>query len=125
MLAVNMPPNDIDRRESRRKKIGVPIRYRSAQKPTRPHKTGTLYDISESGIGFYSHTQLGVADLLWVEIHLPEKKLLLEMKRNIVQCGSEYLARVVRSAKTISENRFLISCCFLSNTTSNDELKVH
>lgn len=114
-----------DRREGQRKKIDVTIRFYHANKPNQTHVAALLFDISESGISFFTQKKLEIADLLWIEINLPEQKLLLQIKHSIVQRGTDYLARVVRMKTIEPDAKYFISCCFLANTTSNDELKIY
>ncbi len=65
-----MPFNDIERRSEPRQIYYQPIEF-ALENPEGRLLTGTIFNLSKSGLGIYAHTPLKCGDVITIKNHIP------------------------------------------------------
>lgn len=86
-------------------------------------RLGTSANISETGILFSSTVLPKIASLLWMDMDLRTLKICKEIEKNAVVYRKGLLGRVVRLEEDPASDSYNVGVCFVTQDTSNQELK--
>lgn len=117
-------PHD-DRREYFRMDYRRPVKFRMIEdgEGDGAVRLGTTSNVSQTGILFSSSVLPKIASIVWMDMDLRTLKICKEIERRAVVYQKGLLGRVVRLEEDPLNNTYNIGVCFVTQDTSNQELK--
>jgi hypothetical protein len=86
-------------------------------------RLGTTSNVSETGVLFSSPILPKIASILWMDMDLRTLKICKEIEKRAVVYEKGLLGRVVRLEEDPATDTYNIGVCFVTQDTSNQELK--
>ena len=119
------PKSSPDRREYFRMDFRRPVKFRVIEdnEGEAEVRLGTTANISETGILFSSSVLPRIASIVWMDMDLRMLKLCKEIEKRAVVYQKGLLGRVVRLEEDTRTDSYKIGVCFVTQDTSNQELK--
>lgn len=114
-----------NRREYFRLDYRRPVKFRVIEDSPESGEVrlGTSANVSESGILFSSSVIPKIASILWMDMDLRTLKICKEIEKRAVVYQKGLLGRVVRLEQDPETDAYNIGVCFVTQDTSNQELK--
>lgn len=114
-----------DRREYFRVDFRRPVKFRMIEdgQEAGDLRLGTSANVSETGILFSSSVMPKIASILWMDMDMRTLKICKEIEKRAVFFQKGLLGRVVRLEEDPQTDTYNIGVCFVTQDTSNQELK--
>ncbi len=113
-----------DRREYFRLDFRHPVKFRMIEEEgSDAVRLGTTANVSETGVLFASSIMPKISSILWMDMDLRTLKICKEIEKRAVVYQKGLLGRVVRLEEDPIEGRYNVGVCFVTQDTSNQELK--
>ena len=112
-----------NRRDYFRMDYRRPVKFRMIEEGEGSTRLGTTTNVSRTGILFSSAVLPKIASILWMDMDLRTLKICKEIEKHAVVYQKGILGRVVRLEEDPLTDTYNIGVCFVTQDTSNQELK--